>query len=158
VGNFAVELQTYTASFPADGIWYNYVNGDSLQVSGGSHTFQLVPGEYAVWLSQKIERPNPPDRTTSTGYVAPQLKQFTVYPNPASSGAELYLRWSGLDEQAFILQLTNLQGQTVWQQQIDGALDGADVLLPVLPEGLYSMQLRHLTGQLLGVEKVMIRR
>ena len=158
VGNFAVEPQTYTASFPADGIWYNYVNGDSLQVSGGSHTFQLAPGEYALWLSQKVDRPNPPDRTTSTGYVAPELKQFTVYPNPASSSADLYLRWSGLDEQAFILQLTNLQGQTVWQQQMDGVLGGVEVTLPSLPEGLYSMQLRRPNGQLLGVEKVVIRR
>lgn len=159
IGNFAVTDQSLNASFPFDGWWYDYVTGDSVNVSGGSYSFTLAPGAYSVWLSQKVDRPNPPDQTTSSrGYIAPLLEQFEVYPNPVSSGADLYLRWSGLDERQFTIQLTNMQGQTVWRQSIDGVLDGTDLTLPSLAGGLYSVQLRRPTGELLGVQKIVIQR
>jgi len=156
VGNFDVEPQSFTASFPTDGIWYNYVNGDSITVAGGSHTFDLAPGEYALWMNRTIERPNLPERVTSVGYRAPELKRFDLYPNPASRGTELYLRWEGPDASAFGVSLINLQGQQVWQDQLTGAFRGATIRLPELPEGLYVLQLRSREGRLLGTQRLVI--
>jgi len=156
VGNFDVVSQTLTSSFPADGVWYNYVNGDSISVSGGSHTFELGPGEYALWMNQTIERPNLPEQVTSVGFRAPELQRFDLYPNPASSGHELFLRWEGLDASAFGVSLTNLQGQEVWQNQLTGAVRGATIQLPNLPKGLYVLQLRTREGRLLGTQRVII--
>jgi hypothetical protein len=156
VGNFDVRPQSFTADFPADGIWYNYVNGDSISVAGGEHTFDLAPGEYALWMNRTIERPNLPEQVTSIGFRAPELERFDLYPNPAVSGTELYLRWEGLDASAFGVSLMNLQGQQVWQDQLTGAINGASIVLPGLPEGLYILQLRSREGRLLGIQRVVI--
>lgn len=156
VGNFDVRPQSFTTTFPVDGIWYNYVNGDSITVSGGSHTFDLVPGEYALWMNGTIERPNLPEQVTSVGYRAPELERLDLYPNPAGSGQELYLRWESPDASAFGVSLINLQGQPVWQDQLTGAVRGVAIQLPGLPAGMYILQLRTREGRLLGTQRVVI--
>ena len=158
IGNFAVESRSLTTQFSTDGTWYDYVSGDSIVVSGGSYAFDLEPGAHAIWLSQKIERPSVADVATATGFVAPALQDFSVFPNPARGGQDLYIRWSGLNDQSFHLSVVNGQGQTVWQRQLERVLDGVDIELPQMPTGLYYLQLRRANGQLLGVEKLLIRR
>lgn len=56
--NFDVTEHTVTPSFQNNGTWYNYLTGESFEVSdAGGHTVDLSPGDYYVYTSQELERP-----------------------------------------------------------------------------------------------------
>lgn len=62
VGNFNVTAQTSSVTFPAAGIWYNYlmpINGGAATFSatGAAQSITLQPGEYYVYLNQQVVLP-----------------------------------------------------------------------------------------------------
>ncbi len=88
VGNFGVS--SVTVSVPmADGWWYDYFSGDSIQVSGGSFSGNYTAGEYHIYTDFKtVAAPS-----TGIGYedilVKDDFLQASLFPNPSSG--ELYL-------------------------------------------------------------------
>ena len=48
VGNFDIVRQTASISFPLSGTWYNFMDNTTMNVSGGTLTLNLAPGEYYV--------------------------------------------------------------------------------------------------------------
>lgn len=55
VGNFDVFAQEATINFSHEGWWYDYFNGDSIQVSSTSLKLLLQPGEYRMFSSARLE-------------------------------------------------------------------------------------------------------
>ncbi len=156
IGNFDVQNQSINTTFPFPGWWYDYVSGDSLLVENTMVAFDLEPGQHYLWLDQRVQRPSQSDMPVSASFVASGLKQFDLAPNPVSAGQTLLLRWSGLTDNHYQVGLLNLQGQRLWAQQLNGAPEGASVTLPQVARGMYLLELRASSGQVLGVRRVVV--
>ena len=77
IGNFDVVSQSGSVTFPAAGLWYNYLNAPAtFSATGGSQSFTLQPGEYRVYLS-------------SNAIIPVTLVSFNGKNNAASN----YLNW-----------------------------------------------------------------
>ncbi|MGC8824450.1 MAG: alpha-amylase family glycosyl hydrolase [Bacteroidales bacterium] len=57
VGNFDIFAQETTISFSHEGWWYDYFNGDSIQLSTTSLKLLLQPGEYRMFSSARMVAP-----------------------------------------------------------------------------------------------------
>lgn len=82
IGNFDVEAGEITPEFQQTGEWYDYITGDTLQVTDVNQVVTLEPGEYRVYTSEKIDSSGlnvgveEYENTTTIN---------TVYPNPSES-------------------------------------------------------------------------
>jgi 1,4-alpha-glucan branching enzyme len=77
IGNFDVTTTTGTVPFPAKGTWYNYFGADSIQVTGNQN-FTLAPGEYRVYLNNKLKDTSSKDTTV----VPVNVLAIKINPNP----------------------------------------------------------------------------
>ena len=57
VGNFDVVGQEMNPGFPFGGVWYDYLNDDSLDVGNPGNAFNYGPGEYHVYIDRRIVPP-----------------------------------------------------------------------------------------------------
>jgi hypothetical protein len=93
VGNFDVVGQTMNPGFPFGGIWYDYLTGDSLDVSNPGNAFNYEAGEYHVYTDRKITPP------ANTYLVIPDgiddlhsdVNEVIAYPNPLQNTLNLRL-------------------------------------------------------------------
>jgi glycosidase len=85
-GNFDVVGQEMDPGFPFGGIWYDYLTGDSLDVSNPGDAFNYGPGEYHVYTDRKIIVPENTYQVDTTVSVFDQLNEteLLVFPNPTN--------------------------------------------------------------------------
>jgi hypothetical protein len=121
-GNFDVVGQEMNPGFPFGGIWYDYLNDDSLDVSNPGNAFNYAPGEYHVYIDRRIV---PPANTfeVETGIEnqsneMSDLQDVLVFPNPFSQ------------EITFRLPLTPRAGDYIMISDITGR-----VVSPIEPLG-----------------------
>ena len=93
VGNFDVVVQPMNPGFPFGGIWYDYLTGDSLDVSNPGSAFNYEAGEYHVYTDRKI---TPPANTYSLvpdgiDALPSDLNEVIAYPNPLQNTLNLRL-------------------------------------------------------------------
>ncbi|MBC7448152.1 MAG: T9SS type A sorting domain-containing protein [Hymenobacteraceae bacterium] len=96
IGNIAVIAQTMTPTFPQGGKWYDYLRGDSVDVTANP-SFHLAAGEYRVLTTVRQALPagstllglaDEASLTDRAGFTAPR-----VYPNPTVSGQALSIAY-----------------------------------------------------------------
>jgi glycosidase len=87
VGNFDVNPQTGSFTFPTAGTWYDYLNGNTFTTTGAAQNITLQPGEVHVYLNRNLINAV----VTSVGGVITSENQLTgfVFPNPASASSAL---------------------------------------------------------------------
>jgi glycosidase len=82
VGNFDVQSQSATVTFPNTGKWYDYLTRDSITVNNTAYNYSLAAGEYHVLTSRNLNGSN-----TATAIkedvIAKDGTYFYNYPNPA---------------------------------------------------------------------------
>jgi hypothetical protein len=83
VGNFDVNAQTISFTFPAGGTWYDYLNGSTYTATGGAQSISLQPGEYHVLLNRNLVNAV----VTGTGGPAADPNELSamIFPNPLKS-------------------------------------------------------------------------
>lgn len=95
LGNFDVNAQSSTFTFPSAGTWYDYLNGGTITTTGTAQTINLEPGEFHVYLNRNLVNAV----TTPVTSVNNPGQSFSaiVYPNPvqASSFLEINVPLSG---------------------------------------------------------------
>jgi hypothetical protein len=82
MGNFDIQAQTGSVTFPVAGTWYSYLTGTTFTATGSSQSLLLQPGEYYVYT----------DRNVSGTVVTPIINinnnlgntKLKLYPNPAN--------------------------------------------------------------------------
>jgi len=127
IGNFDVENLAVNPSFSKTGWWYSYFEGDSINVSDPQETISLAPGEYRLYTSKRLTKPD-----ISAGvnkYKLPQ-SEFQVYPNPVKG--MLYMEPV---PESSRLTFLNSAGLVVKIFEMEGMQDHVD--LSSLPPGLY---------------------
>lgn len=82
-GNFDVVGQDMNPAFPFGGMWYDYLTGDSLDVSNPGNAFSYQPGEFHVYTDRKIIPPaNPYGEEPNVVLPLENTNNIQVYPNP----------------------------------------------------------------------------
>lgn len=86
VGNFDVKQASRTVVLPSMGWWYDFITGDSLNVTNTSQTFTLAPGEYHLYTTQRITPTAQAfvdnfeiEKDNDNGFL------LNAYPNPAQT-------------------------------------------------------------------------
>ncbi len=87
VGNFDVVNASYTPNFSKSGWWYDFFSGDSLNVSNLTMNIDLKPGEFRIYSSVRLPKPdvNPLTETVDERIAGAVPKSFVLeqnYPNP----------------------------------------------------------------------------
>ncbi len=82
IGNFDVNAQTGSFTFPAAGTWYDYLNGGTFTATGSAQNITLQPGEFHVYLNRNLINAVV---TSVNGPGNTEDWSATVYPNPVSN-------------------------------------------------------------------------
>jgi len=137
IGNFAIVDRTSEAKFSHTGMWYDFVTGDSLEVTDGTMPVDLSPGEYRIWADFKW---NTRSQTTSREHFSGL--PLSLYPVPARTYVQIEAL-SDISSQA--IHLINLQGQEMhcrvhqnnsgWIVEWEQALSGGIYLLMIQDKG-----------------------
>jgi hypothetical protein len=85
IGNFGVYQSSMNPSFQQTGTWYDYLSGDSMNVTDRNTFISLAPGEYHIYTTVKLPTP---DLTVPAGVenidagLVTNYKLEQNYPNP----------------------------------------------------------------------------
>ncbi len=112
LGNFGVSSSPINPQFQSTGWWYEYISGDSLNVTSTSAQIALKPGEYKIYTSIKLARPE----LLADVPMLTELSNRTnviLYPNPVSDKVTFEFNIS--KPQSAKLFIYNQLGQTVNQ-------------------------------------------
>ena len=144
LGNFDLAASTVNPNFPNTGKWYDYLSGDSLNITNTQTLINMLPGEYHVYTS--VKQPRPPmgyiTGTVGTQEFTDLVNQFSVYPNPSVSG-NTFVGYSLRKHSAVMWEVYNIAGQkmagSMLQQRAAGSYQ--DEINTDLPNGLYMVRL-----------------
>lgn len=109
VGNFEVTQQSSTINFPNSGWWYDYLSGDSINVSNGSMAMTFAPGEYHIYTTTRL--------VTGVQLVSNKNVEkendfyLNTYPNPVQGNATIAYYLPASSE--VIVQLMDLAGRNI---------------------------------------------
>jgi glycosidase len=126
IGNFDVIPQEVSVDMPVDGIWFDYLVGNTITTSG-TYTTLLGPGEYHIYLSNS-------DFVSSSNQLVPVEDQISMYPNPGSD----QLNFATTLMEPVDLIFYNSAGTQVMSAQ--NVLTGHSVDVSRLNSGIYFVQ------------------
>ncbi|MDP3462383.1 MAG: alpha-amylase family glycosyl hydrolase [Bacteroidales bacterium] len=107
MGNFGVTTDEINPQFHATGRWYDYYNNDSIDVTDISAPISLLPGEFRIYTTQKLDTPDfvgLPDHKT-------KHSKLLIFPNPSQNEFTIKLNISYPD--TYQLKLLSVSGQTL---------------------------------------------
>lgn len=113
IGNFDVSSSSSSVTFPHTGWWYDYMSGDSLQVTAASQVIGLSAGDWKVYLDKKVVNPYISQWKPTALVKDVQVNQgCMVMPNPTKLGFELVVN----DERVVDgeLKVTDMAGRQVY--------------------------------------------
>jgi len=151
IGNFGVSGIGANPSFHQTGRWYNFFNGDSIEVTNQSALISLAPGEFRIYTTRRMQRP---ETNILVSPVADKIlsnnsfKAGELYPNPSED--VLYLEFTTNKTEAISIELLNSLGQIVGTETI--SLDGAGThvlnlnLARNVSKGQYLMKIKSSEG------------
>jgi 1,4-alpha-glucan branching enzyme len=140
IGNFDVVAQNGSPNFQSTGMWYNYLSGDSLNVTDQNMSMNLQPGEFHIYLDRKIncdipiyEIPVSADDLDNK-FIETAL---AIYPNPASDFITIVI--PGFESNVADIQIFDLSGRLVKAQGgiNHNPLVGVQFNVNDLPSGAY---------------------
>jgi len=137
LGNFDVEQGSVSGDFHDTGWWYDYFKGDSLEVNDTAVSLTLEPGEFRIYTSVKLDKPELSVSVNDLFYGRDYDSWFNVYPNPVTDRLNIDLadEYAGQDLSVAIL---DINGRQVYSSSSfsDSYIDAGS-----LPRGIYFMRL-----------------
>jgi 1,4-alpha-glucan branching enzyme len=147
LGNFDVVSQNVNPEFYHTGTWYDYLSGDSLVVTNVNDPIAFKPGEYRLYLSEKVKNPY--------GILVKKGEPFSVVvgPNPARDMCNIFINIQG-SANCEIKEYSMLGSEsgTVYSGPIDSSLQ-----VPWTPAGKGIHILRIRVGNQQVVRKVIVQ-
>ncbi len=101
IGNFNVVGEDTYTGFQHTGMWYDYITGDSIDVSDVNMTIYLNPGEWRIFTDQLLEKPdmtNPIDTSSVLSTKTNISQQYSVFPNPFKQKVTISFECDGYAE------------------------------------------------------------
>jgi len=136
MANVGTSQQNVTATFPTNGIWYDYYTGREFTVANTTLTQSLKAGEYLLLLDKKV--PLPPGIVLSAPEVSGLLSDLAAWPNPVND--QVFLQFA-LEERSDIrIEITDASGRMV-RQIVAGELPAGEQQVEIeamaWPAGVY---------------------
>ena len=155
IGNFDVTSGSIDPKFPQTGKWYDYYSGDSITVSNVDAPITLQPGEYHIYTTKKLTKP---DFVTGVREhkLNNNLSVFRIYPNPAASNIELKVNLKAATRGDISLyDLTGRKVKTLYDGSLNQGINQMDFNVSSVGQGLYFVVVS--TENQRQVSKLMIR-
>lgn len=114
IGNFGVTTGSIIPNFQQTGMWYEFFTGDSLNVTNTSLNISLAAGEYRLYTTKRLTKPNLINVGLSPEKVFDGT--FGAYPNPTNGWMNLEV--SLQSSSAVKLSLMDYQGKVIATRQL----------------------------------------
>jgi glycosidase len=162
IGNFGIDTISVNASFQNTGKWYDYFSGDSILVGSTSETIILQPGEFHIFSTSKLIKPEAgllPDwkytlKSTAPTAVEDELlnSQTTIYPNPTAG--KIALKMDNEISSSVELRLNDLRGRNIYSVRINKyhRLLKHEMNFERLPHGIYILEI--VTGNKKAIKRI----
>lgn len=139
--NIDINNQQMAGNFPHVGWWYDYLKGDSLEVTNVNQLVTLVPGEVKMYLDKRVENPYlaltyQVLAVEDAGKLGSYVGGLTLWPNPAAE--QVQLDWDGMEGQVAEVVLRDLRGAVVKQVKLE---KGGFMELSGCKSGMYMVEL-----------------
>jgi len=112
IGNFDLQNQSIDPQFTQEGTWYDYLTGDSINVTDVNEAYELTAGEFHIFTSVRLEIPGE-DLVPFTVEFQEEITSLSdefnndilIYPNPV--------------EDRFTIQIDNAKSKDIGINLID---------------------------------------
>lgn len=115
LANVAIIDKNEEAEFPHGGWWYEWLSGDSIEVSNVDMFLAFNEGEFRIYTTQKLPPP-PADLVDLAVYnptIEPTHWNLHISPNPATDKEPLHITFSTEHPENISLELYNSEGRKV---------------------------------------------
>jgi len=150
VGNFDVVSKQAAPNFYTTGTWYEFWTGDSLEVTDVGQTVTLMPGEYRMYTSKRLESPEYlgvfEQHDAGTGSIK-------IFPNPAEDKVHLLLDKPGKSS-VVRLEVLDLNGKVMMKKEFNrSGRTSEEIILDIssFEQGIYLVKV--VTGKTVAVGK-----
>jgi len=116
LANFDVTAGSIVGAFQHTGKWYDFMSGDSIDVTDVNGIINLGPGEHHIYLDVKLESPQISHSNTDEIKYSDDLM---VYPNPTYGQITVQAPASGL----LNFKIYDLAGKLIFNNAIETELD-----------------------------------
>jgi len=139
VGNFDVVDLNLTPTFPSTGWWYNYISGDSMEVTDINQVLNLKPGQYFIYTDRKF---TPSAQGPSSIGQAPNQDLPSVFPNPTHD--HLYITTKS--EALTALSVYSAEGRLLVNKEFNGLQNQEQLTIQGLTPGMYLLKIQTTSG------------
>jgi len=142
VGNFNVIPINMIPGFQHTGTWYDYLSGNTVEVSDLNFSFNYAPGEYHVYFDQPIFA----EDTAMNVEDAMQVfgLDFMIYPNPA--GEQVTIGFRNDHHQKVQIDILDLSGkciETISNQSLSVGIQTIDWNAAGVARGMYMVRVTN---------------
>ena len=124
IGNFGIYNSTIVPEFQHTGTWYDYLTGESTEITDVTAPIKLKPGEYKIYTDIQldvIELPAAPTIPDVTGTVSvPEGIAVFLYPNPLE-GDLLNIEIDVAYTEPVSFELMDMNGRTLINRTINSS-------------------------------------
>ncbi len=135
VGNFDVVSANKAPGFTSNGWWYNYLTGDSLEVTNTSMSMDFAAGDYRIYTNKRIKNPFLADPNASINSIK-KSTELVIYPNP--SNGKLFLKSNSENLNNAYFEVFQPMGQKVLSGMVN---ESGIISLENLSNGTYFIKL-----------------
>jgi glycosidase len=151
LGNFGITSSAVNPEFSQTGNWYEYFTGDSLKVVNVTDPLNLLPGEYRLYSTKKLESPKL-ILGVEDHKVAGEEDFVSVYPNP--SAAEFTLKIQQINPSPVNIYIFDMTGRMIRQFKTFTSSSGVELVQwdgksengTDAPAGIYLIDVRTTFG------------
>lgn len=149
IGNFDVSKSNISVTFPSKGWYFDYLKGDSINITNQAQTISLEAGEYHVYLSQKLKRPSINFPTDIDELALNDQLQLKIIPNPSSLGSLAKLHIDYTEKLDYLnIRIYNLNGQLIEQIKNNNLnAENYQIDMPQLQKGFYVVECQTNLGK-----------
>jgi len=149
IGNFDVTKGNISVTFPTKGWYFDYLKGDSINITNQAQTISLEAGEYHVYLSQKVKRPSINFPTDIDELALNDQLQLKIIPNPSSVGSLAKLKIDYSEQIDYLnIRIYNLNGQLIEQIKNNNLnAENFQIDMPQLQKGFYVVECQTNLGK-----------
>jgi 1,4-alpha-glucan branching enzyme len=134
-GNFDIKAGIAKPVFQHTGWWYNYVYGDSLEVSDVNQEIAMNAGAYKIYTDKKINS-NPLVLLGTQEEFEEQ--SIVIYPNPASDYLHVFSGSSQIEQ----IELIDASGKVLKSFGLNRGINEVEISTTELPKGFYLLKVR----------------
>jgi hypothetical protein len=144
IGNFDIERGDIIPDFPAEGYWYDYFSGDSINIKDVSKPMSLAAGEYHLFTDIRLAKPNFNDTIWTPEKPDIPAGISNIYPNPTNGEFYIIINTGNTIETKVDISINDMSGSVVYEYSttIPGVANIRINNANYLKSGMYFVQIK----------------